>query len=103
MAEFEERLRERAVHARKYPLRWTDRPDVPGPSFVFMDTDEVDRITDLVAAVRKERRLMHRMDAYSSRDLRGNPPTIVTTAMEHDAAEQAVEAALAALDEAGRG
>jgi hypothetical protein len=80
--------------------RCLDRVNSPFPQLT--PTDAI-HLADLVAAVREERRLNHRMDAYSGRDLRGDPPTISTIAMEHTAAEEAVEAALSALDEATDG
>lgn len=96
----EDWLRREAVRFRT-PITWTGSVQ-PLAMPIMLTPERAERLADLVAAVREERRLARRMDAYSSRDLRGNPPTITTVAMEHTAAEEAIEAALAALDEASR-
>lgn len=106
---FEDRHRELRNAWLQYPARARlSREDLYAADRAEEGLQEFDQRTgplvdDLVAAVREERRLSHRMDAYSSRDLRGDPPTITTLGMEHDAVIDAVEKALAALDEASRG
>ena len=96
----EDRLRQAAAYAREHPMQWTNAPDVPGPSYVLLSPDEVDRLADLMAAARE---LCGAIAFEASTDLEEAQRRAEWQA-PMASARSAARAALAALDgEADRG